>query len=143
MTELTRNQIFDALQNGWGTYVEQFRRLSPEGQADFLEKQGFARLADLLAHVIAWWEEGQRVIEKLHYDPDFNSPDYDVDSFNAQAVERSRHLDEAATIQSFERTRQAWFDLVNRLPTATFQNKKIVDRLHIEVIGHLEEHRLP
>jgi hypothetical protein len=36
MTELTRAQILDALQ-GWGTYVEQFYRLSPEAQAAFLK----------------------------------------------------------------------------------------------------------
>jgi hypothetical protein len=141
MTELTREQIFEALQN-WASYVERFRRLSPAEQAAFVEKQGYGRLADLLAHVIAWWEEGQRVIKKLLVDPAFTSPNYDEDSFNAQAVERSRHLDEAAIIQSFERTRAAWFDLVNNLPDEAFQNKKITDRLHIELIGHLEEHKI-
>lgn len=57
MTELTREQLFDALQHGWGTYVERFQRLSSEAE--------------------------------------------------------------------------------------TFQNKKIVDRLHIELIGHLKEHEIP
>jgi hypothetical protein len=143
VTELSREQILATLQNGWGTYVERFQRLSPEAQAAFLIEQGYARLADLLAHVIAWWEEGKRVIENLLDDPGFNLPEYDVDSFNAQAVERFHNLGEPAVIQSFEQMREAWLHLVTSLPDEAFQNQKIVDRLHIEVIGHLEEHPIP
>jgi hypothetical protein len=138
--ELTRGQIISALQGGWGTYVERFKRLSPEAQAAFLARQGYARLADLLAHVVAWWEEGQRAILALLEDPNFSSPDYDVDAFNARAVERFRGLDEPAVVHAFEAARQAWLDLAARLPDDVLQNKKIADRLYIEIIGHLGEH---
>ncbi len=143
MTELTREQLIDTLQNGWGTYVEGFRRLSPQAQADFLQQQGYARLADLLGHVVAWWQDGMPTVEKMLADPNFRSPDYDVDAFNARAVARVHDLDDPAVIRSFDSTRQEFVDLVNRLPAEAFQSKSIGDRLHIEVIGHLGEHQLP
>ena len=140
MTGLTRGQIISALQDGWGTYVEHFERLSPEAQAAFLARQGYACLGDLLGHVVAWWEEGQRAIPALLDDPGFEGPDYDVDAFNARAVERFRGMAEPAVIHAFEAARQAWLALVVRLPDDALQNQKIADRLHIEVIGHLAEH---
>jgi hypothetical protein len=140
MTELTREQIISALQDGWGTYVECFERLSPEARAAFLARQGYARLADLLGHVVAWWEEGQPAISALLDDPNFSSPDYDVDAFNAQAVERFRSLSEPSVIQAFEAARRAWLALVAGLPDDAWRNQMIADRLHIEVIGHLAEH---
>jgi hypothetical protein len=143
MIELTRAQIVGALQHDWATYVERFQRLSPEAQAAFLDQQGYARLGDLLAHIIAWWEDGQQVIGTWLDDPGFNAPEYEVDSFNAQAVERFRPLTETAVIQSFEHTRQTWLNLVTGLPAEAFQNHKIVDRLHVEVVDHLAEHALP
>ncbi len=140
MTELTREQVVSALRDGWGTYVERFERLSPEARAAFLARQGYARLADLLAHVVAWWEEGLQAIPALLADPNFSSPDHDVDDFNARAVERFRGLDEPAVIRAFEAARQAWLDLVARLPDDALRSKRIADRLHIEIIGHLAEH---
>ncbi len=143
MTELTREQVVSTLRDDWGTYVERFERLSPEARAAFLARQGYARLADLLAHVVAWWEEGLQAIPALLDDPNLSSPDYDVDTFNAQAVERFRGLDELAVIRAFEAVRQAWLDLVARLPDDALRNRRITDRLHIEVIGHLAEHVIP
>ena len=55
---ITREQILESLHTDWGTFVERFQRLSPEAQATYLQQQGYARFADLLAHVIAWWQEG-------------------------------------------------------------------------------------
>jgi hypothetical protein len=143
MIELTREQILDTLQHGWGTYVERFQRLSSKEQAAFLTKQGYARFADLLAHVIAWWEEGKLGVENLLVDPDFNSPNYEVDAFNAQAVQRFSQLDELTVIQSFESMRGALLDFVTSLPEDAFQNNKIVERLYIEVLDHLKEHEIP
>jgi hypothetical protein len=142
MTELTREQIASALQGGWGTYVERFERLSPEAQAAFLARQGYARLADLLGHVVAWWEEGQPAVAAMLDDPTFSSPDYDVDAFNARAVARFRSLDEPEVIRIFEAARQAWLALVARLPGDALRNERIASRLHIELIGHLAEHAI-
>jgi hypothetical protein len=142
VTELTREQITSALRDGWGNYVERFERLSPEAQAAFLARQGYARLADLLGHVVAWWDEGLPAVAAMLDDPTFSSPDYDVDAFNARAVERFRGLDEPAVIRTFEAARQAWLALVARLPDDALRNERIAGRLHIEIIGHLAEHAI-
>ena len=143
MTELTRAQLLDTLQHGWATYVGGFQSLSSEAQAEFLVKQGYARFTDLLAHIIAWWEEGKRVIESLADDPDFAPPEYDVDLFNAQAVERFGSWPEVAVIEAFEHMRATWPDLVARLPDDAFHNQNIANRLRLEVVAHLSEHQLP
>ncbi len=143
MTSLTRGQVLATLQGEWGTYVKRFQALAPQAQAAFLERQGYARLADLLAHVIAWWEMGLQALTAMEADPNFHEQDYDVNAFNARAVQRFSGLEEAAVIQAFEAQRAAMSDLVARLPEAAFQKKPVVDRLHIEFIGHLHEHALP
>ncbi len=73
----------------------------------------------------------------------FNSPNYEVDAFNAQAVQRFSQLDELTVIQSFESMRGALLDFVTSLPEDAFQNNKIVERLYIEVLDHLKEHEIP
>ena len=143
MTSLTRQQIVETIENDWGAYAECFQSLSPQAQAAFLARQGYARLGDLLAHVIAWWEVSQRAIASLLVDPAFHESDYDIDAFNAQAVKRFAGLPEPAILEAFEAQRAAMLDLVVRLPEAAFQEQPILDRLRIEFVGHLQEHALP
>jgi O-glycosyl hydrolase len=142
MDTVSREQVMDALEQGWGTYVARFRQLTSEAQAASLKRQGYARLADVLAHVLAWWNEGLHAVEALQTDPGFASPDYDVDAFNAQAVQRSAALSEAAVVAQFEAQRQAWLSLVRRLPDTAFANPRLAARMHMELIGHLAEHLL-
>lgn len=139
---ITREQILESLHTDWGTFVDRFQRLSPEAQAAYLHQQGYARFADLLAHIIAWWREGLQAIPVLLDDPSYASPDRNVDVFNAQAVASCRDLNEPTIIALFEDLRQRWLQQVSELSDETWQSKKINERLHIELIGHYEEHRL-
>ena len=139
---ITREQILTSLHTDWATFVERFQRLSPEAKAVYLQQQGYVRIADLLAHIIAWCEDALHAIPAILDDPGYASPEHDVDLFNARAVERSHNLDEPAVITVFMDLCQQWLQLVNSLPDAAFQNDKISDRLHIEIIGHYAEHYL-
>ena len=141
--ELTREQILYILENDWATYVERIQHSSPAAQAEFLVRQGYNCLTDLLAHILAWWEEGQRVIKNLCDTSDFALPDYDVDAFNAQAVERFHHWSERAILESFERARAGWVSFIENLPDSAFENKKITHRLYLELLFHMQEHALP
>jgi hypothetical protein len=142
MISISQKQVLSFLDQGWGTYVQRFQSLSPSEQAAFLRKQGFAHLADLLGHVIAWWEESIPAVQSLLANPDFQPPNYDVDVFNARAVARFRTFSEAEVIQAFESTRVSLRALVASLPEEAFQNVNLARRLHIEVIGHLKDHDL-
>jgi hypothetical protein len=141
MATVTRKELLDALNRDWGTYVERYRNLTEEGKRQFVKKQGYARFADVLAHFVAWWEEGIKALERMPLDPAYQSPDFGVDEFNARAVKRFSGSGEEEIIEVFENLRRALVRLVADLPESAFYEKRITDRLHIEVIGHMEEHK--
>lgn len=143
MTDVTHTQLLDTLNEGWGAYIARFHGLSPDTQAAWLTQQGYTRFGDLLAHVAAWWTEGQQTVESFIADPHLAAPEYDVDAFNAHAVAQFGALDEDAIIDAFEKQRAQWVVLLAGVSDATLAVPKIADRLHIEIIGHLAEHQLP
>jgi hypothetical protein len=142
MSQPTREHILDTIEKDWGTYVQNIQALPRNELAAFLAHEGFARPGDLLGHIIAWWKEGLTAVRAMVADPAYESPDYDVDAFNAQAVEVCQNVDDEAIMKTFEETRQAWAQLVKELPAEAFENEKIVKRLDIELIEHLREHVL-
>ncbi len=141
MASVSRKELLDALDKEWGTYVERYRAKTDEGKKRFVKKQGYSRFADILAHFIAWWEEGIKALEQMPIDPAYQSPDFGVDEFNAQAVNRFSGSGEEEIIKTFEGLRQSMARLVAGLPDSAFHEKRIADRLHIEIIGHMEEHK--
>jgi hypothetical protein len=62
MEEITLKSVCGLLEGDWKDYISRFQALFPAAQAAFLEKQGYKRLTDLLAHIVAWWEEGMQAI---------------------------------------------------------------------------------
>ena len=142
MVEITREQVLDSLQNKWPEYVERFHALSSSEQAKFLEKQGFSRFADLIAHVIAWFQETNIVIERTLADPGFKWQPVDVDAFNAEIIHDYSSLEEEAVLNSFNYMREAMIDLVTALPDEAFKNPTIAEWLEADVVGHLEEHNV-
>ncbi len=143
MPALTRTEVVAALENGWGTYAARFAQLGPEAQAGFLRAQGYARLGDLLAHVIFWFDNATGPIERLLAGEDYHNPSFDVDAENARAVERYRDRDDAQVVQIFEARRRALLVLAQRLPDSAFADERIADRFRTEVTGHLQEHDVP
>jgi hypothetical protein len=132
--------LIDTLHREWGDYVTGFAGLTEAGQAVFLKKQGFSRFRDVLAHVVAWWEHGIGVIESsASEDPvDVN----DVDSFNAEAVERFGLLDEAQVLAKYEGTRLTLASLVDMLPDDVLNQPQVRSWLRADVIDHYYEHAL-
>jgi hypothetical protein len=142
MKPLTRDTAVHALQSGWGSYVERFRRLPEDAQQAFLRQQGYASLGDLLAHVIAWWQDAMPKIIVYLEDPQARPAEYDVDAFNAQAVRRFRGMSEVEMVGQFEATRQELIGLVESIPEWAFDDERVTRRLYAETLGHLEEHRV-
>jgi hypothetical protein len=140
MSTLSRQDYIDALQNGWGSYVSHFRRLSSIQQEAFLKKQGYASLRDLLAHVIAWWQLGLTNLPQMINDPSCENPDIDDDDFNAKAVARFQPVDEAEVIRIFDQLRTDYASFITRLSDTTLNDPRISGRLYMELIGHLAEH---
>jgi hypothetical protein len=142
MNVITRQSVLDLLVGDWADYVDRFQHLPGAGQALFLEKQGYKRWVDLLAHIVAWWEVGLQNIQRFRSDPTFQQPDIDVDQFNAQAVQAVRTLTDAEEIQVFESARQRFVALVRELSESDFQDERILNQIKWELVNHLEDHRI-
>ena len=142
MDEITQQNVLTVLNEEWGNYVGKFKSLSPEAQAVFLEKQGYKRLADLLAHIAAWWEQGLLALMSYKSDPDASQPEMDVDAFNANAVEKVRGLSEAEVVQSFEKMRRKFAGVISELSDDDFQDERITNQIRMELVNHLEDHRI-
>ena len=142
MQEFTLRDVMRVLEEGWGEYVKQFNRLSPEERVAFLEKEGFANFHDLLAHVIGWWEEGLWVITGILDDPSFTWEERDIDAYNLELIEKFRSWREDDLLLHYENVREAFLNLVADLPENALDNEDIREWLYADVIEHLEEHRI-
>lgn len=142
MEKITLNQIVQTLEEGWRDYVQQFQGLSPEEQAAFLKKQGFASLHDLLAHIIGWWEEGLQVITGILDQPGFTWEARDTDAFNRELVEKYSAWKDEDLLLHYNNVRVAMLDLVSELPESALENKDVYDWLAADVVEHLEDHKI-
>ncbi len=143
MAHRTRQEVLDILQKDWAEYVQKFRGLPSESQSTFLVKQGYARFADLLSHIVAWWDVGYQSVERYLTEPSFQPRKYDVNAFNAEAVAEAAGRSEDEVVAAFEKMRLFLIDFVKRLPDIAFENEKVVNQLNLEFAGHLNEHRIP
>ncbi len=132
--------VLDMLQREWAAYPERLHALSDEEQKQFLEKQGFPRLRDLLAHIVAWWEEGLQLIDSIAKDPSYRMPDIDVDAYNARVLEMFGALDEADVWKRYEAARVALIELLMNLPVEVYEHKQVQDWLKSDVIDHYFDH---
>ena len=142
MVEITRKSVIESLTTVWGNYVEEYRKLSPAEQQEFMKRQGYARLADLVAHFTAWWELAMNVIAIKQKDPAYFFPDINVDEFNAAAVEGAKDLSEEQVLNKFEQTRLRFVECVKNLSDVDLENPNIIRQLEIDVFGHLGEHAI-
>ena len=141
-TDITRQSVLTLLAGDWANYVARFQALPPANQAAFLQQQGYKRLADLLAHIVAWWEVGMQAIPRYQADPAAKLLEIDVDSFNARAVEQVQAVSEAGEIMVFEAARRKFLDLSNQLTDEDFRDERILPQFKWELVNHLEEHRI-
>jgi len=139
---ITRQSVLNLLSGDWADYVARFQALPPAAQAAFLQQQGYRRLADLLAHIVAWWEVGMQSIPRFQVDPAARALDIDVDSFNARAVEQVQAVPEAEEIRAFEAARCKFLELTRQLTEDDFKDERIRTQFKWELVNHLEEHRI-
>jgi hypothetical protein len=134
--------ILDTLQREWAAYADRFHALTEEEQKAFLEKQGFPRFRDLAAHIVAWWEEGIRLIEGVAKDPAHRMPDMDTDAFNALVMQMFGLLAEVDVWKRYETTRAALIELAINLPDDTYEHEEVQAWLRSDVIEHYFDHSI-
>jgi hypothetical protein len=140
LVALSRFLAADTLENEWGAYVENFNLLEDGKKSEFLSKQGVETFHDMLAHVIGWWDEGERIITGILNDPNFKWLDHDTDAFNLELTARYKNVSDAEVLAEFESKRKNLLQLVKELPEEAFKNKDIEGWLAADVVEHFDEH---
>ncbi|HNO30287.1 MAG TPA: hypothetical protein PKI78_00780, partial [Anaerolineales bacterium] len=101
-----KQRVIDFMEIEWATYVERFQRLPELDGSQRVRRQGYNRFRDMLAHILAWWEDVMPVVLAIAEKREFERKKYDFDAFNAGAVAKYQDWDEAEFLAHFERTRQ-------------------------------------
>ena len=139
---VSRERVLETLEWGWGRYVAAYDDLSVEVKSAYLRRQGYQRFADVLAHVMAWWNEGRLLITAYVNNPHYKPGERDVDQFNAEAVKAYADKTEEDVRRAFEAARRSMIEFVLGLPPDALESESVMGQLNMEVVGHLAEHTL-
>ncbi len=145
----TRQQLLDALDQGWKLYLARLAALPEETQAQYAQQQGFARVQDVLAHILGWWDLSMRRTDRvLTGPPDIRPEDHalfpeSMDAFNAETIARYQEWTRAAVEETFAATLAALEQTLLNLPEHALEDERIQRWMRSEVIDHYQAHRLP
>jgi hypothetical protein len=135
-----KQRTLDFLEIEWAAYIERFHRWGTDEGRRRVNDQGYENFRDMLAHVLAWWEEGMGIILAIAEEREYERKKYDFDVFNAEAVEKYRTWDEAEFIAHFEKTRQKAFADLSSMNEAAWENKRVRNWINGIFIEHAQEH---
>jgi len=137
---ITKQRTLDYVNIEWGTYIERFNRLSKDEQAKRVKAMGYEQFRDMLAHIMAWWDEGMGIILAIAQEREYERKKYDFDVFNAEAVAKYKPMDEAAFLNQFEQTRQKMAADLGSMNEAVFENRRVQSWLIGIILEHAREH---
>jgi hypothetical protein len=137
---ITKQRALDYVEFEWGTYIERFQRLPVEERDQRVKEMGYESFRDMLAHILAWWEEGMEIILAIAQDRPFERKKYDFDAFNAEAVAKYKPWNENEFMAHFENTRQKMGADLASIEETTFENRRIQGWLHGIILHHAREH---
>ena len=135
-----KQRTLDFLEIEWATYIERFYRWSPEEGRKRINDQGYEQFRDMLAHIVAWWEEGMGSILAIAEEREYERKKYDFDVFNAVAVAKYKDWDEAEFNALFEKTRQKTVADLKSMDEAAWENKRVRGWVNGIFIHHAREH---
>jgi hypothetical protein len=101
---------------------------------------GYESLRDLLAHILAWWEEGMRIVSAIAEERTIERRKYDFDDFNAEAVAKYSSWEESAFMAHFEQTRQRMAADLRAMTEGVFENRRVQAWLRGVILHHAREH---
>jgi hypothetical protein len=137
---ISKQRALDYVEFEWGTYVERFNRLPKEKQNKRVKAMGYESLRDMLAHILAWWDEGMGIILSIAEERPFERKKYDFDAFNAEAIAKYKSWDEAKFMAHFEKTRQKMAEDLKSINEAVFENRRVNAWLRAVISNHAREH---
>ena len=137
---ITKQRTLDYVNIEWGTYIERFNRLPKGEQEKRVKDMGYEQFRDMLAHILAWWDEGMDIILAIAQEREYERKKYDFDVFNAEAVAKFKLVDEAAFLNQFEKTRQKMGADLGSMNEAVFENRRVKSWVNGIVLHHAREH---
>ncbi len=137
---INKQRTLDYIEHEWGTYVERFNRLPKDEGERRVKQMGFERFRDMLAHILAWWEEGMEIILAVAEGREFTRKKYDFDAFNAGAVAKYKDWDEAGFLNQFEATRRKMEADLKSMNEEAFDNRRVKAWIRGILIHHAREH---
>ncbi|MBL8103426.1 MAG: ClbS/DfsB family four-helix bundle protein [Anaerolineales bacterium] len=135
-----KQRTLDFLEIEWATYVERFNRLPKEVGEKRVKAQGYERFRDMLAHVLAWWEEAMPIILAIAEEREYERKKYDFDVFNADAIEKYKDWDETEFLTHFEKMRQKSAADLRSMNEAAWENRRVKSWINGVFIHHAREH---
>jgi hypothetical protein len=136
-----KQRALDFLEIEWATYIERFNRLPPAEGLKRVNGQGYEQFRDMLAHIVAWWEEGMVIILAIAEEREFERKKYDFDAFNAEAVSKYRTWDEKKFLVHFEQVRQKSIADLKSMNATAWDNRRVRGWINAVFIHHAREHQ--
>ena len=137
---ISKQRTLDYVEYEWGSYMERFYRLTKEEQQKRVQQMGFESFRDMLAHILAWWEEGMGIILAIAEERPFERKKYYFDLFNAEAVAKYKPWDETEFMTHFEKTRQKMAADLASLNETAFENRRVRAWVRGVILHHAREH---
>lgn len=137
-----KQRTLSLLEIEWGTYIERYNHLPPEEGRKRVNEQGYEQFRDMLAHILAWWEEGMEIILAIAEGRKYERKKYDFDVFNAEAVAKYKSWDEKEFLVRFEQTRLKAAADLKSMNEAAWENKRVRSWVNGIFIEHAREHML-
>lgn len=137
---ITKQRTLEYMEEEWGTYVKRFQSLPKTEQEERIQKNGYESFQDMLAHILAWWEEGMDIIHAIAEGRQLERKKYDFEAFNAEAVARYKPWNEAEFMAHLEKTRQEMTANLRSMNETVFENRRVRSWLNGIVILHAREH---
>jgi hypothetical protein len=135
-----KQRTLDFLDIEWATYIERFNRWPAPDAAERVKKQGYEQFRDMLAHILAWWEEAMPIILAIAEEREYERKKYDFDVFNAAAVAKYKDWDEKELLAHFEKTRQKTAADLRSMNEAAWENRRVRAWVNGVFISHAREH---
>jgi hypothetical protein len=135
-----KQRTLNYLEIEWGTYIERFNRWPVEERLKRVKAQGYQQFRDMLAHVLAWWEEAMPIILAIAEEREYERRKYDFDIFNAEAVAKYKDWSEAELLAHFEKTRQKAAADLKLMNESAWENRRVRSWINGIFISHAREH---
>lgn len=124
-------------------FLDAIAQMPAQQQEDWVRAQGYARVQDLLAHMVAWYDEAVRLVPRMLSGEKAPFGYKSVDAFNAVATERYRDHTRAQVEVEYVRARDAFDALLAGLSPEALEHERAYEWLYLTGVEHYEEHRLP